>query len=55
MKNSLGLNLDRESIYIVHIVADDDGSLKIKKLEEFTDSKAYLDTMQAFVAIKAKK
>ena len=54
MKNSLGLNLDRESIYIVHIVADDE-SLKIKKVEEFTDSKAYLDTMQAFAAIKGKK
>lgn len=45
----------RESIFIGHIVTDEDGSLKIKQIEEFTDSKAYLDYIQAIEAAKAKK
>jgi len=45
----------RESIFIGHIVTDEDGSLKIKHTEEFTDSKTYLDVMQAVAAAKAKK
>ena len=44
----------RESIFIKHIVTDEDGSLKIKAAEEFTDSKAYLDAIQAVAAAKAK-
>jgi hypothetical protein len=31
-------------------VTDEDGSLKIKKFEEFTDSKSYLDFAQAIAA-----
>jgi hypothetical protein len=34
-----------EMLYIVHIVTDVDGSLKFKKLEDFFDSKAYLEFM----------
>ena len=39
-----------ESIYITDIVTDEDGSLKVKQMEEFIDSKAYLDFHQAVVA-----
>ena len=47
--------MTRESIFIGHIVTDEDGSLKIKQIEEFTDSKGYLDYIQAVAAAKAKK
>ena len=39
----------RESVYIKHIVADEDGSLNIKPGGEFIDSKAYLDAIQALI------
>ena len=42
----------RESIFILDIVADEDGSLKIKRMEEFTDSKAHLDFYQVVAAAK---
>jgi hypothetical protein len=45
----------RESIFIGHIVTDEDGSLKIKQVEEFTDSKTYLEVMQAAAAAGAKR
>ena len=32
-----------ESLFIVHIVTDDDGSLKIKQLDYFRDSQVYLE------------
>jgi len=41
------VKLDHESIYIIHIVPDEDGTLKIKQVDEFTDSKAYFDIHQA--------
>ena len=41
-------------ILITQIVTDEDGSLKIKELEEFTDSKAYLDFFEAVAVAKAK-
>ena len=44
----------RESIFTNYIVTDDDGSLKIGRIEEFTDSKAYLDFIEAVAAAKAK-
>jgi hypothetical protein len=47
--------MNRESIFIGNIVTDEDGSLKIKQIEEFTDSKSYLDFIQAIAAAKAKK
>ena len=43
----------RESIYILHIV-DEAGTLKIKQIDEFTDSKDFLDTVQAMSEAKAK-
>jgi hypothetical protein len=54
VKTSLGIDATRESILIHHVAADEDGSLKITKLEEFLDSKADLDAIQAFAAAKAK-
>jgi len=47
--------MNRESIFIGHIVTDEDGNLKIRHIEEFTDSKAHLDFNQAIAAAKAKK
>ena len=55
MKTTVGIDVNRESILIGQIVTDEDGSLKIKQFEEFTDSKAYLDVIEAFAALKAKQ
>ena len=52
IKTSIGVEMNRESIYILDIVTEEDGSLKIKRMEEFTDSKAYLDFNQAVAAAK---
>ena len=40
-------------ILISHIVTDEDGSLKVKQLDEFTDSKGYLDSSKAIAEAKA--
>lgn len=45
----------REAIVIATVVTDDDGSLKIKRVEEFLDSKSQLECMQGIEAAKAKK
>ena len=42
-------------ILIAHIVADEDGSLKFKQLDEFTDSKAYFDFFKAITAARDNK
>ena len=39
-----------ESMYTVHIVTDEDGSLKIKQVDEFNDSKVFVEMNQAIVA-----
>jgi len=39
----VGLDTAHEALFIVHIVPDDDGSLKIKTIETFRDSKLYLE------------
>ena len=52
---SIGVEMIHESIFIADIVTDEDGSLKVKQLEEFTDSKAEYDFVQAMVAAGAKK
>jgi hypothetical protein len=52
---SIGVEMNHESIYIAHIITDEDGSLKVKQLEEFTDSKAECDFVQAMVAAGVKK
>ena len=40
----------RESIWIIEIITDEDGSLKIKQVEQFTDSRSYKDLFQASAA-----
>ena len=59
MKNNVGLETTHESLFIAHIVTDDDGSLKIKQIEEFRDSKTYADLREsmgaAIAAAQAKK
>jgi hypothetical protein len=47
MNTSIGVENTRESVCILLFVTDEDGSLKVKQLEEFTDSKAELDFAQA--------
>lgn len=47
--------MNREMIWIGHIVTDEDGSLKIKKIEEFTDSKAFVEFFGAVAEAKAKR
>ena len=54
-KTTFGVELNREAILIAHIVTDDNGSLKIKKIEEFVDSKSLLESVQALEAAIAKK
>jgi hypothetical protein len=49
-KTTIGIERNSESIFIVDIVTDEGGSLKIKRFEEFTDSKSYLDFAQAVAA-----
>jgi hypothetical protein len=57
MNTSIGVENTRESVCILLLVTDKDGSLKVKQLEEFTDSKAELDFAQAVAAagVGAKK
>ena len=47
--------MNREMIWTAHIVTDEDKSLKVKQVEEFTDSKAYLDFFKAVAEAKAKR
>ena len=54
-KTSVGVDATLESIYISHIVTDEDGSLKIKQVEEFTDSKAFVEFIQALGAAGVKQ
>ena len=54
MKSPIG-NVAAEAVCIAHIVTNEDGSLKIKQVENFMDSKAHLDFVQAVAAAKAKK
>ena len=54
-KTSIGVDMDREMIFIAHIAADEDGNLKIKQFEEFTDSKTYLEFFQGVDKAKASR
>jgi hypothetical protein len=54
-KTLTGIENNRESIFIVDFVTDEDGSLKLKQFQEFTDSKAELDYVQALAAARAEK
>lgn len=51
----IGIEMVRESIFTLHIVTDEDGSLKIKQLDEFTDSKTNLDFFKAVAEAKAER
>jgi hypothetical protein len=44
-----------ETLIIFHIVTDDDGSLKIKEIDEFRDSNAYSEMEQAIQAMIANQ
>jgi hypothetical protein len=46
-KNPDGTNTIHEMILIIHIVTDEDGTLKIKKFETFHDPNVYLELRQA--------
>ena len=47
--------MTRESIVIIQLVTDEDESLKIKQMEEFTDSKIYLEFFKAISEAKANR
>ena len=49
------MQIIRELIFTAHIITDQDGSLKISQLDEFTDSKALLDFYKAVEEAKANK
>lgn len=50
---SVGVDMVREMILIFHIAPDEDGSLKVKILEEFIDTKGHHDFVQAVMAAKS--
>ena len=52
---SIGGEMDYESIYITEIVTDEDGSLKFKRFEEFSDSKTEFEFLQALAAAGVMK
>ena len=54
-KTSVGVDFCRESIFITTIVPDEDGILKLKRIEGFTDSKAQLDFAEAVAEAKANR
>ena len=47
------MDFNLETILTAHIVTDEDGSLKIKEINEFTDSKAFLDFLNGIAEAKA--
>jgi len=53
-KTKIGVDMLYEAITISHLVPDEGGNLVIKKIEEFIDSKTYLESMQAAAAALAK-
>jgi hypothetical protein len=55
VKNTGGKERIIESLSIAHIATDEDGTLKIKKLEDFRDSKVYLEQKQLMGAAHANK
>ena len=52
-KTSIGVECTRESILTVRFTTDEDGSLRIKQFEDFTDSKTELDFHQAMAGAMA--
>ena len=55
MENPYNLDTKCEAVYIVHYVTDDDGSLKIKQIDEFMDSEVCSRVYKALAEAKARK
>ena len=55
LENPYGIDTKCEAIYITHFVTDDDGSLKIKQIDEFTDSNVYQGIHKALAEANAPK
>ena len=55
IENPYGLDTKCETLYILHIVTDDDGGLKLKHADVFKDSKVYSNVQEALAAAKASK
>ena len=55
MENPYKLDTKCEAIYIAHFATDDDGSLKLKQVDEFTDSKVYSGVRKALAEANARK
>jgi hypothetical protein len=47
VETTLEVEVLREAICIITIVTDDDGDLKILRIEEFVDSKIHIEVLQA--------
>lgn len=47
--------MNREMIFIGHIVTDEDGSLKLKQIEEFVDSIFFAEFFKTIAEEKAKR
>ena len=54
-ENPHGIDTKCEAIYIAHFITDEDGSLKLKHVDEFTDSKVYSGLHKALAEAKARK
>ena len=57
MENPYQLDTKCEVIYIVHFATDDDddGSLKLKQVDEFNDSRVYSGIRKALAEANARK
>ena len=52
---SIGVEMNHESMNILDIVTNEDGSMVFKRLEHFIDSKVELDLAQALKEAGVKK
>ena len=55
IENPYGLNTKCETVYILHIITDEDGSLKLKQADVFKDSKVFSNVHKELAAAKASK
>ena len=55
IENPHGIDTKYEAIYITHFITDDDGSLKIKQIDEFMDSEVCSRVYKALAEAKARK
>ena len=55
LENPHGIDTKCEAIFISHFVTDDDGSLKLKRIDEFTDSQVYAGVHKALAEANARK